>query len=53
MADHGIYTTTADKSTIDEAPNAYKSMDEIVTLIEPTVDILYFMKPIMNIKAAE
>ena len=53
MADHGVYTTTADKTTIDEAPNAYKSMDEIVKLIEPTVDILFFMKPIMNIKASE
>lgn len=53
MADANIYTTTADNSTIDEAPNAYKSKDEIVKLIEPTVDIKFFMKPKMNIKAAE
>ena len=53
MADANIYTTTADNSTLDEAPNAYKPMDEIVKLIEPTVDIKYFMKPKMNIKAAE
>ena len=49
----GIYTTTADMSTLDEAPDAYKPMEEIVKLIEPTVNVLYFMKPKMNIKAAE
>jgi hypothetical protein len=38
---------------LDEAPAAYKPMDEIVKLIEPTVDIKFFMKPKMNIKAAE
>jgi RNA-splicing ligase RtcB len=53
MADAGIYTTTADKSTLDEAPDAYKPMAEIVELIKPTVDIKFFMKPKMNIKAQE
>ena len=53
MADAGIYTTTADKNTLDEAPDAYKPMEEIIKLIEPTVDIKFFMKPKMNIKAQE
>ena len=53
MSDANIYTTTADISTLDEAPSAYKPMEEIVKLIEPTVNILYLMKPRMNIKAAE
>lgn len=53
MADANIYTTTADASTLDEAPNAYKPMEEIVKLVEPTLDIKYFMKPKLNIKAAE
>ena len=53
MSDAGIYTTTADEKTLDEAPGAYKPMEEIVELIEPTVNILYFMKPKMNIKAQE
>lgn len=53
MADAGIYTTTADAKTLDEAPDAYKPKDEIVKLIEPTVDIKFFMKPKMNIKAQE
>ena len=46
-------TVDADKKTIDEAPNAYKPMEEIVRYIEPTVNILYFMKPMMNIKASD
>lgn len=49
----GVYTTTADKSTLDEAPAAYKPYEEIVKLIEPTVNVLFMMKPKMNIKAAE
>lgn len=52
MQDAGIYTTTADASTIDEAPAAYKPMEEIVRLIEPTVGIEYFLVPKINIKAA-
>lgn len=53
MADAGIYTTTADAKTLDEAPDAYKPKDEIVKYIEPTVNILYFMKPKMNIKSSD
>lgn len=53
MAAAGVYTTTADASTLDEAPEAYKPYEEIVKLIEPTVNVLYMMKPRMNIKAAE
>lgn len=49
----GVYTTTADASTLDEAPQVYKPMEEIVKYIEPTVNILYFMKPMMNIKASD
>lgn len=49
----GVYTTTADASTLDESPAAYKPYEEIIKLIEPTVSVLYMMKPRMNIKAAE
>jgi len=51
MAAAGVYTTTADASTLDEAPAAYKPYKEIVKLIEPTVSVLFMMKPKMNIKA--
>ena len=53
MEKDGVYTTTANSSTIDESPDAYKPKDEILRLIEPTVNILYFMKPKINIKASE
>ena len=49
----GIYTTTANKDTLDECPMAYKTMDEIVENIEPTADIIKVIKPIYNFKAAE
>lgn len=49
----GIFTTTATQGTIDEAPMAYKPADEILRLIEPTVDVIDIIKPIYNFKAAE
>lgn len=49
----GIYTTTADLSTIDEAPMAYKNAAEIVNAIGETVQIEAIIKPIYNFKAAE
>lgn len=48
-----IYTTSVDTSTIDESPMAYKPMDEIIKLIEPTVDIIEIVKPKINWKASE
>lgn len=48
----GIYTTTANKSTIDEAPMAYKPAQEIVDAIGDTVRITNLIKPIYNFKAA-
>ena len=49
----GIYTTCINEDTLDESPMAYKNMDEIVSNIEPTADILAHIKPIYNFKAAE
>lgn len=49
----GIYTTSVDESTLDECPMAYKPMQEIVDLIEPTVEIKKIIKPVYNFKAAE
>lgn len=53
QAMEGIYTTSADISTIDESPMAYKPMDEIVKLIEPTVEINKIIKPVYNFKAGK
>lgn len=49
----GIFTTSVDKDTIDEAPMAYKPMEEIVKHIEPTVEIVKQIKPIYNFKAGD
>ena len=49
----GIYTTSVNKSTIDEAPMAYKSLDAIIDVIRDAVDIVDIMKPVYNFKAAE
>lgn len=39
--------------TLGESPMAYKSMDEIVTQIEPTADIVEHILPVYNFKAAD
>lgn len=49
----GIFTTCVSRKTLDEAPMAYKSMDEIVDQIEPTTEIIDHIKPVYNFKAAE
>jgi tRNA-splicing ligase RtcB (3'-phosphate/5'-hydroxy nucleic acid ligase) len=49
----GIYTTTVNASTLDEAPFAYKPLEEIVRNITDTVEIVAEIKPIYNYKAAE
>ena len=49
----GIYSSTVDKSTLDEAPFAYKPMEEIVANIGDTVDIVATIKPLYNFKAAD
>ena len=49
----GIYTTSVNVSTIDEAPMAYKSLEDIIDVIRDSVDIIDVMKPIYNFKAAE
>lgn len=49
----GIFTTTANEDTIDEAPDAYKPMEKIIEQIADTVDIVEVIKPVYNFKAAE
>lgn len=47
----GIYTTSVNEATLDEAPMAYKSLDDIIDVIKETVEIKEIMKPIYNFKA--
>ena len=49
----GIYTTSVNRSTIDESPMAYKPMQEIIDNIQDTVEIIDVIKPIYNFKAGE
>lgn len=49
----GIYSTTVNKSTIDESPFAYKPMDEIISNIGDTVELIKTIRPLYNFKSAE
>ncbi len=49
----GIYTTSVNEETLDEAPMAYKSLNDIIDVIEETVDVIEVIKPIYNFKASE
>lgn len=50
---NGIYTTSVNEETIDEAPFVYKPMQEIIDNISDTVDIIKIIKPIYNFKASD
>lgn len=49
----GIYTTSVNVQTLDEAPMAYKSLEDIIDVIQDSVDVIDIMKPIYNFKAAD
>ena len=49
----GIYTTSVTTATIDEAPMAYKSLEDIIDVIRDSVDIIEIMKPIYNFKSGK
>lgn len=49
----GIYTTSVNPSTIDEAPMAYKALEDIIDVIRDSVDVIDIMKPIYNFKASD
>ena len=53
LAEHGVFSTTANSSTLDEAPMAYKSAATILEAIEPTVEIMSMLRPFYNFKAVE
>lgn len=46
----GIFSTSVNMSTLDEAPNAYKNPMIIEEAIGPTANIIDRLKPIMNMK---
>lgn len=48
----GIYTTSVNESTLDEAPMAYKSLSDVMDIIGESVDVVEVLKPIYNFKAS-
>ena len=48
----GVYSTSVNERTIDEAPDAYKPIEDIIGPIAESVDIIDIMKPIYNFKAS-
>lgn len=53
QAMEGIYTTSVNLSTLDEAPMAYKAMEDILPAISDAVNVIEILKPLYNFKAAE
>ena len=49
----GIYSTCICEETLDESPAAYKSIEDILTPIKESVDIVERLRPIYNFKAAD
>ena len=49
----GIYTTSVNEKTLDEAPMAYKSLDDIIDVIQESVDVIDIMKPVYNFKDSD
>jgi RNA-splicing ligase RtcB len=53
MKDAGVWSSCVGKSTLDEAPQAYKKADKIVEYLQETVDVKVRMFPVYNFKATE
>ena len=47
----GIFTTSVCQATLDEAPQAYKPMQEIMKNIQDTVEVMDIWKPVYNYKS--
>jgi tRNA-splicing ligase RtcB (3'-phosphate/5'-hydroxy nucleic acid ligase) len=47
----GHFMICVNQGTLDESPMAYKPMDEIISNIGDTVEIVDIVKPVYNFKA--
>ena len=45
-----IFSTSVCPETLDESPQAYKPMNDILRLIEPTAEVITMVRPRINIK---
>ena len=48
-----VFTTSVNEQTLDEAPMAYKSLEDIIDVISESVDVTEVLKPIYNFKASD
>ncbi|MEB6232553.1 RtcB family protein [Mammaliicoccus sciuri] len=48
-----VYSSTVVEDTLDESPDAYKPMQEILDNIKDTVDVVDIIKPVYNFKGIE
>lgn len=48
-----VYSTSISAETLDEAPVAYRRLDEILSVISGTVEVKEVMKPVFNFKAGK
>jgi RNA-splicing ligase RtcB len=53
VKERGVWTSTANRATLDEAPQAYKDAEAIVAYLADTMDIKVRMRPVYNFKAAD
>ena len=49
----GIYTTSVNETTLDEAPMAYKRLEDIIDVIRDSVDVIEVIRPVYNFKASD
>lgn len=49
----GIFTTSVGSATLDESPMAYKKMEDILSQITPTAQVMKIIRPVYNFKAGE
>ena len=51
MNSSGVWSSSVCEATLDEAPEAYKPKDEILSVINDTVDFVYWLCPLYNAKS--
>ena len=49
----GVYTTSVNEYTLDESPMAYKSIDDIMTVVNESVDVIKVIRSVYNFKASD
>jgi len=49
----GIYSSVVGEDTLDEAPQAYRDMDTVLSALDGLIDAAAVVKPVYNFKAVE